>query len=72
MYLCAAQGRRNIENASKSPYYLEFVLAAIRNQGALTTLKEVRAMNAVLPYLARLPSAVERSITSFNLPADSE
>jgi DNA primase len=43
--------------------YLEFVLeAAIQNQGALDDpKKKVQAMNAVLPYLARLPSAVERS-----------
>jgi DNA primase len=43
--------------------YLEFVLeAAIRKQGALDDPKnKVQAMNAVLPYLAKVPSAVERS-----------
>jgi DNA primase len=43
--------------------YLEFVLeAAIQNQGTLDDpKKKVQAMNAVLPYLAKLPSAVERS-----------
>ena len=43
--------------------YLEFLLeAAIQKQGALDDpKKKVQAMNAVLPYLAKLPSAVERS-----------
>ncbi len=43
--------------------YLEFLLeAAIQNQGALDNpKKKVQAMNAVLPYLAKVPSAVERS-----------
>lgn len=55
-----AEYRKRIE---ESVPYLEFVLdAAIRNQGALDDpKKKVQAMNAVLPYLARLPSAVERS-----------
>jgi DNA primase len=49
--------------AQSSVPYLEFVLeAAIQNQGSLEDpKKKVQAMNAVLPYLARLPSAVERS-----------
>jgi len=56
----SAEYRKRIE---ESVPYLEFVLdAAIRNQGALDDpKKKVQAMNAVLPYLARLPSAVERS-----------
>jgi DNA primase len=43
--------------------YLEFVLeAAIRKQGALDDpKKKVQAMNAVLPYLAKLSNVVERS-----------
>jgi DNA primase len=43
--------------------YLEFVLeAAIQSQGTLDDpKKKVQAMNVVLPYLAKLPSAVERS-----------
>jgi DNA primase len=43
--------------------YLEFVLdAAIKSQGSLDDpKKKVHIMNVVLPYLARLPSAVERS-----------
>ena len=43
--------------------YLEFVLeAAIQNQGALDDpKKKVQVINTVLPYLAKLPSAVERS-----------
>jgi DNA primase len=43
--------------------YLEFVLeSAIQKQGALDEpKKKVQAMNAVLPYLAKLPDAVERS-----------
>jgi DNA primase len=43
--------------------YLEFVLeAAIQKQGSLgDPKKKVQVVNAVLPYLAKLPSAVERS-----------
>jgi DNA primase len=49
--------------AKESVPYLEFVLdAAIQNQGSLDDpKKKVQAMNVVLPYLAKLPSAVERS-----------
>jgi DNA primase len=49
--------------ARDSISYLEFVLeTAIKNQGALDDpKKKVQAMNAVLPYLAKLPSSVERS-----------
>jgi DNA primase len=49
--------------AKESVSYLDFVFeAAIRNQGALDDpKKKVQIMNAVLPYLAKLPSAVERS-----------
>lgn len=51
------------ERVQKSIPYLEFVLeSAIRNQGALDDpKKKVQVLNAVLPYLAKLPSAVERS-----------
>jgi DNA primase len=43
--------------------YLEFVLdSAVKSQGSLDDpKKKVQVMNTVLPYLARLPSAVERS-----------
>jgi DNA primase len=49
--------------ARESVPYLEFVLeAAIQNQGALDDpKKKVQVMNVVLPYLAKLPSAIERS-----------
>ncbi len=49
--------------ARESVPYLEFVLeAAIQKQGALDDpKKKVQVVNAVLPYLAKLPSAVERS-----------
>jgi DNA primase len=49
--------------AHESIPYLEFVLeAAMQKQGAFDDpKKKVQIMNAVLPYLARLPSAVERS-----------
>lgn len=49
--------------AQNSVPYLEFVLeAAIQNQGTLDDPKnKVQVMNSVLPYLAKLPSAVERS-----------
>ncbi|MBN2319252.1 MAG: DNA primase [Acidobacteria bacterium] len=43
--------------------YLEFVLdSAIKRQGSLEDpKKKIQVINAILPYLARLPSAVERS-----------
>jgi DNA primase len=49
--------------AQNSVPYLEFVLdAAIQNQGSLDDPKnKVQVMNSVLPYLARLPNAIERS-----------
>jgi len=49
--------------ARESVPYLEFILeTAIRSQGALDDpKKKVYAMNTVLPYLAKLPSAIERS-----------
>jgi DNA primase len=49
--------------ARDSISYLEFVLeTAIQKQGALDDpKKKVQAMNAVLPYLAKLPDVVERS-----------
>lgn len=48
---------------SQADPYLEFVLeAAIRNQGSTEDPKnKVQVVNVVLPYLAKLPSAVERS-----------
>jgi DNA primase len=47
--------------------YLDFVLeSAIQNQGSLEDSKnKVQVMNTVLPYLARLPNAVERSDYAF-------
>ena len=49
--------------AQESVPYLEFVLeAAIQKQGALDDpKKKVQVVNAILPYLAKLPNAVERS-----------
>jgi DNA primase len=43
--------------------YLDFVLdAAIRSQGSLDNPRnKIQVINAVLPYLAKLPNAVERS-----------
>ena len=51
------------KRAQESVPYLEFVLeTAIQSQGTLDDpKKKVQAMNVVLPYLAKLPSAVERS-----------
>jgi DNA primase len=47
--------------------YLDFVLeTAIQNQGSMEDpKKKVQVMNTVLPYLARLPNAVERSDYAF-------
>jgi DNA primase len=49
--------------AQDSIPYLEFVFeTAVQNQGSLDDpKKKVQVMNTVLPYLARLPSAIERS-----------
>jgi DNA primase len=49
--------------AETSMSYLEFVLdTAIRTHGNINDPKnKVQVMNAVLPYLAKLPNAVERS-----------
>jgi DNA primase len=49
--------------ARESVPYLEFVLeAAIQKQGVLDDpKKKVQVVNTVLPYLAKLPNAVERS-----------
>jgi DNA primase len=51
------------KRAETSISYLEFVLdAAIQAQGNINDPKnKVQVMNAVLPYLARLPNSVERS-----------
>jgi DNA primase len=53
--------------AQNSIPYLDFVLeAAIQHQGSLEDpKKKVQVMNTVLPYLARLPNAVERSDYAF-------
>ena len=64
MCLCGTAGAEEYRNrAQESVPYLEFVLeAAIQKQGALDDpKKKVQVVNAVLPYLAKLPSAVERS-----------
>jgi DNA primase len=51
------------KRARESVPYLEFVFeAAIQSQGSLDDpKKKVQVMNAILPYLARLPNSVERS-----------
>ncbi len=57
-------GPKEYQNrARESVPYLEFVLeAAIQKQGALDDpKKKVQVVNTILPYLAKLPSAVERS-----------
>jgi len=52
-----------MEKVTAAVPYLDFVLdSAIRSQGSLDDpKKKIQVMNTVLPYLARLPSAVERS-----------
>lgn len=62
-YVRASGAAAYRERAEAAVPYLEFVLdAAIRDHGALDDPKnKVQVMNTVLPYLARLPSAVERS-----------
>jgi DNA primase len=57
-------GPEEYRNRARSAVpYLEFVLeAAIRDRGSLDDPKnKVQVMNSILPYLAKLPSAVERS-----------
>jgi len=63
MFVRSAGPEEYRKRTSESISYLEFVLeTAIRSQGALDEpKKKVNVMNAVLPYLARLPSAIERS-----------
>jgi len=63
VFVRAAGATEYQDRVQNSVPYLEFVLeSAIQNQGALDDpKKKVQAMNAVLPYLAKLPSAVERS-----------
>jgi DNA primase len=52
-----------LERAQNSVPYLDFVFeAAVKSQGSLGDPKnKVKAMNSILPYLARLPNAIERS-----------
>jgi DNA primase len=56
----ADEYRRRLQ---ESVSYLDFVLdAAIRGQGSLNNPKsKIQVLNAVLPYLAKVPHAVERS-----------
>ena len=56
-----AEEYRNRLRASTS--YLDFVLeTAVRSQGTMDSPRnKVQVLNAVLPYLAKLPNAVERS-----------
>jgi DNA primase len=57
-------GAKEYQNrARESVSYLEFVLeTAIQKQGSLDDpKKKVQVVNTILPYLAKLPSAVERS-----------
>jgi DNA primase len=63
MFVRSAGAEAYQERVQESVPYLEFILdAAIRNQGTLDDpKKKVQVMNAVLPYLAKLPTAVERS-----------
>ena len=62
-FVRSAGSEEYLKRIRESVSYLEFILeTAIRNQGALDDpKKKVQVMNAVLPYLAKLPSAVERS-----------
>lgn len=47
----------------QSSVYLDFVLeTAVRNQGGIDNPKsKIQILNSILPYLARVPNAVERS-----------
>jgi DNA primase len=51
------------DKVNRAVPYLDFVLdSAIKSQGSLEDpKKKVQVINTILPYLARLPSAVERS-----------
>lgn len=63
MFVRSAGAEAYRSRIQESVPYLEFILdTAIRNQGTLDDpKKKVQVMNAVLPYLAKLPTAVERS-----------
>jgi DNA primase len=62
-FVRSSGGEEYRKQAEASASYLEFVLdSAIKAQGNINDPKrKVQVMNAVLPYLARLPNAVERS-----------
>lgn len=63
MFVRKAGAEEYRNRVKESVPYLDFVLeTAIQHQGALDDpKKKVQVINTVLPYLAKLPSAVERS-----------
>jgi DNA primase len=63
VFVRTAGSKEYQDRAREAVPYLEFVLeAAIQKQGLLDDpKKKVQVMNTILPYLAKLPSAVERS-----------
>jgi DNA primase len=62
-FVRSAGAKEYVNRLRHSATYLEFVLeSAIQSQGSLNDPKsKIQVLNAVLPYLARIPNAVERS-----------
>jgi DNA primase len=63
MFVRTAGAEEYRNRVNESAPYLDFLLdSAIQSQGALDEpKKKVQVINTVLPYLARLPNAIERS-----------
>jgi DNA primase len=63
LFVRNAGAREYADRLRRSTPYLDFVLdTAIRNQGSRSDPKgKIQILNAVLPYLAKVPNAVERS-----------
>ncbi|MBP1594795.1 MAG: primase [Acidobacteria bacterium] len=62
-FVRSAGANEYMERLGRSTPYLDFVLdSAMQRQGKLGDPKsKIQVMNAVLPYLAKIPNAVERS-----------
>lgn len=62
-FVRSAGAKEYLDRLRKSAPYLEFVLeTALQSRGGLGDPKsKVQVLNAVLPYLAKVPNAVERS-----------
>ncbi|MGA2261375.1 MAG: DNA primase [Acidobacteriota bacterium] len=62
-FVRSAGAKEYLNRLRQAPPYLDFVLeTAVQSQGGLGDPKsKIQVLNAVLPYLAKVPNAVERS-----------